>query len=727
MTFLHPLLAGVGLACVAIPVLIHLLMRRRRRPVMWGAMRFLLEAYKRQRRRLMLEQILLLLVRCAIVALIAVALGRLVAVGDDAPVGARSLVIVIDDSIGAQARDADGRSALQRHKERARALLDELDPLAGDRAGLIRLSSPVEATVLPPSADMSRVRRALEAIEAGDSGADLRGVISLLQSIAPEDEREIVEVVLLSDWLEGTLADGKSAPAIFASRFRVLAGPPNERGFANLSVVEVRPRRAMLIAGSTGSAGLSGAGQVAVRLRRSGDGTLEERRVPLEIFLERPEGRTRLASTRVRLERGQREASALVPFTLRDTLPGEAAIGARISEATDSNAVIGDDVRRRVLEIRRALRVGIVSERSLAGVDIARFGPADWIALALEPAGRRHAGRQIEVEPLLPSSIDRARLARMDAVVVPDPGRLGEQGMRHLAEFAFAGGLVVVTPSPTSQSQRNLASLLEAMDVSWSVGPDPRTLDEAGVIDTRDTPLLSDGLLGVIAQELELLAPPVRIDRIVPVEGADEREIVLRLEDGSPLLLARENRPTVVLLTTALDPAWTTLAAKPLMVPLMQEIVRQGVGRDRDIGAVPAGHAVDMPARAQALVPVGNEGAEPVAVPPNTQRIEGIRRSGLFTVVEEGDRREHLLAVNPDTDASICDPLSRSEVAQRLARIVGEFEWLDNDANDIPRNPVGAQAGIPLSLSLLAAALGLALVETVLARSTSHAETGGGP
>ncbi len=726
MTFLHPLLAGVGLACVAIPILIHLFMRRRRRPVMWGAMRFLLEAYKRQRRRLMLEQIVLLLVRCAIVALIAVALGRLVAGDAGTRSGARTLVIMIDDSIAAQALDAQGRSALDRHKDKARALLDGLDPLAGDRAGLIRLSAPAEAGVLPPTVDIGRVRRAVDGITAADSGADIAGAVALLRTVAGEEEDEPVEVVLLSDWLEGTLAGAAGGSAPLDARFQVRVSAPRESDFPNTSVLEVRPRRSMLIAGSAGSAGLSGSGQVAVRLRRSGGDTLAERDIPLEIDLERPQGRTRLASTRVRFERGQREAHAVVPFTLRDALPGSAAISARISEASDTNAIAGDDLRRRVLEIRRALRVGIVSERSLAGVDISRFAAGDWIALALEPSGRQRAGRQIEVEALLPSSMDRARLARLDAVVVPDPARLSEQGMRHLAEFALAGGLVVGTPSASAQSQQGLAALLEALQVDWIVGRDPRDLDDAGMIDTRDAARLSDGLLGVIAQELELLAPPVRVDRIVPIEGADDREIVLRLEDGTPLLLARLERPTVVLLTTALDPAWTTLAAKPLMVPLMQEIIRQGVGQGSATGSGLAGQPLDLPPQARALAPM-DETSEPIAIAHTSQRVEGLRRSGLYTIVEEGDRRDRLLAINPNADAAATDALAPTDVAERLARIVGEFTWLDDDPEDAAQGVVSAQAGMSLSLSLLAAALALALVETALARYASHADAGGTP
>src|SRR5208282_508593 len=60
--FLNPLLFG-GLAAVAAPLIIHLLHRRKVKQVDWGAMRFLAELIAQQRRRLFLEELLLLLVR----------------------------------------------------------------------------------------------------------------------------------------------------------------------------------------------------------------------------------------------------------------------------------------------------------------------------------------------------------------------------------------------------------------------------------------------------------------------------------------------------------------------------------------------------------------------------------------------------------------------------------------------------------------------------------------
>src|SRR5262245_25229662 len=65
---------AVGAGAVSVPVIIHLLNRRRYRIVIWAAMRFLLAAQRQNTRRMRLEQLLLLLVRVAVVAIIVVAM-----------------------------------------------------------------------------------------------------------------------------------------------------------------------------------------------------------------------------------------------------------------------------------------------------------------------------------------------------------------------------------------------------------------------------------------------------------------------------------------------------------------------------------------------------------------------------------------------------------------------------------------------------------------------------
>src|SRR3954468_1681145 len=70
----------LGLAGLAIPVLIHLWNRRRPVVIDWGAMQFL-ELHPARRRRLVLEERLLLLARLALVALVVGALAAPVARG----------------------------------------------------------------------------------------------------------------------------------------------------------------------------------------------------------------------------------------------------------------------------------------------------------------------------------------------------------------------------------------------------------------------------------------------------------------------------------------------------------------------------------------------------------------------------------------------------------------------------------------------------------------------
>lgn len=175
MTFLHPLLLGAGLACVSIPILIHFLMRRRRKPVRWAAMRFVIEAYRRQRRRMRLEQILLLVVRCVLVALIAFALGRpMMARAGLLGSGSRDIYFLIDNSLAAGAEEG-GQEALSRSLAAARRQLGELDASRGDRAAVVLLGGPASALVLPATSDLALVDRTIASVTATDGGMDLAG------------------------------------------------------------------------------------------------------------------------------------------------------------------------------------------------------------------------------------------------------------------------------------------------------------------------------------------------------------------------------------------------------------------------------------------------------------------------------------------------------------------------------------------------------------------------
>ena len=99
MTFLNALLLG-GTAAGAIPLAVHLLQRKDRKLIRWGAMQFLLPKTLAQRRRLNIEQWLLLLVRISIPILLAACMARplLSSLHPSQNTTPVSLVLLLDDS-----------------------------------------------------------------------------------------------------------------------------------------------------------------------------------------------------------------------------------------------------------------------------------------------------------------------------------------------------------------------------------------------------------------------------------------------------------------------------------------------------------------------------------------------------------------------------------------------------------------------------------------------------
>ena len=133
--FVAPGLAIAGAAAVSVPILIHILSRRPRKPREWAAMRFLLAVYRKHRTRTRLEQLLLLLTRCALVLLLGLALaGPFFSALGLGLMGqkARTVILIIDNGITSNTADpdADGAPRLGRLKQAADQILAGLG--AGD-------------------------------------------------------------------------------------------------------------------------------------------------------------------------------------------------------------------------------------------------------------------------------------------------------------------------------------------------------------------------------------------------------------------------------------------------------------------------------------------------------------------------------------------------------------------------------------------------------------------
>ncbi len=192
--FVSPGLFFGGAAAVAAPILIHLLARRRFRRIRWAAMDFLIHAERRNRRRLRMEEWILLALRCMAVAFIAAMVAR----PFFKPAGLAMLwggsqhterVFVLDDSFSMAYESADG-TVFDRAKLAVRRLVEGVRrETPDDTVTILRASapsSPVESGTYLSDVQTEELLARLDALAPSQRSIDpatvVEGVVEMLEN-----------------------------------------------------------------------------------------------------------------------------------------------------------------------------------------------------------------------------------------------------------------------------------------------------------------------------------------------------------------------------------------------------------------------------------------------------------------------------------------------------------------------------------------------------------------
>src|SRR6476661_8837551 len=121
-------MARVAARLISIPIIIHILNRRRFKTVTWAAMEFLMRAMRKNRRRLEFEQWILLATRCLVVFLLGLALARPLGCEKSSLAriaGRTGLNVIVLDNSYSMAYQAD-RPGAKTHLDQARKIVDRL-------------------------------------------------------------------------------------------------------------------------------------------------------------------------------------------------------------------------------------------------------------------------------------------------------------------------------------------------------------------------------------------------------------------------------------------------------------------------------------------------------------------------------------------------------------------------------------------------------------------------
>jgi hypothetical protein len=760
-SFLNPTLALAGLACVALPILIHILMRRRRRPVAFGAMRFVLEAYRQQRRRLRLEQILLLACRCLLVLLAALAVGQplLGALSASAGRGPTTLALIIDTSLttGVSAGTTQEFDALKAEAER---LIRALDPSRGDRVAIIAAGAPAQGLIVPATADLSQALAAVASLTRDDSAFDLAGALSILRSELSASRRsgdaaaaapDRLTLAVLSPWRAGSIgtlttpgASGLASLGPLAEQIDIITTPPTQRLADNVAITSLEPLRPVMIAGEE-----RGELPVRVALTRSGPGIEGPGVSTVRVTMQGAEGEAR---STVNWAAGQDALSLVMSVSVAGRQAGAALErGVILNANIDRDALEADNAWRRPMVVRDHLEVAIVTPPEVTGASIEALGPGSWLTLALAPTGATR-GQRGEIRVRL---VDPARelssaggadqgpgvLRGADAVLVARPDLIEGLGWRRVAAALGEGAMVLVMPPSDLATHAWTDAFTDSLGVEWRLPREPRDLSPPGAISARRPVVSGADALSLLSGEIEELARPVSIRRILAPEGVRPGDTLLTLEDGTPLLVRSPRRSddaqpataaagTVYFLAVPPGLSWSDLPAKPLMLPMLQELVRQGVSRGNAAAALSAG-AVATPGVLPAATREVFDLAASRAADVGSSGV-AMRRAGVYAARSAQGATLALLGVNPDAAGSDTQVESRERVERLLTGLTGAAPGFIDGETSRAQGAGGegsrpdAPARSTWSLPLLIAAGCVALLELLLARVFSHASATGG-
>ncbi len=670
--FVNPgLVAGVALASV--PLIIHLLNRQRHRPMPWAAMRFVLAAHRRTRRRANLENLLLLLLRMAAVALFALAIARPF-IGERSPLAQlaqsrRDMVLVLDLSASTGYREG-ARSVHEAIVDRAREILLELDSARDDRVRLIAASS---------TARLLSWRRPDEALSIvasltgpDDEPLDFAAAIGEVARLAEEDAAaqgaSSLEIVALTDLQRANFErPGSGGPNLREQLDRLAAldlevwiedlGPP-EPTPANLSIVSVSP---------VGELYTGADAEFAVDVRNHGPTARNGVRVNLTLDDDlRLPFRTLDVPAR---------GSARALFTTRITSPGHHLASARI----ESDRLSVDDARAFVFTAPPTVRVLLVNGEPAGEIDRDEVG---LLQSVLEPLddGAAPAIAPFAVRVAAPHELSSGELnlSDFDVVVLANVDAPSAATVTELERWTAAGGSLVLCAGkrvePTAFNLR-----LHRADGS---GLAPAELLSRTSIARRDGYFRVrefDGAHPALAffederwRPLFTEAPTYEFFQSRPDPNT---RVLASFDDPARSALfveKRYDRGRVFLWTTSIDPEWSRIPESPrTFVPLAHEWFRYAgrespAPRNVDVGAPLFVELTSFPRQPALVSPDGARRA--VSVEPRVEGpgrwslalLDASSRAGAYRLVLEGAPSE-LFAVALDASESDLDRLTAAE------------------------------------------------------------------
>lgn len=551
----------LGMLATAIPIVIHLINRKRARVVPFAAIDFLLRSNKRLARKLKLKQLILLLLRVLLIGAIPFALARPYCIPDEMPMrGERppaSVVFVIDNSMSTSYRH-DGKTVLETAVDKVRRIVEQLG--TGSNVAFVTAARPAMALTDDLTVEPQKITEALERVRPSANAGDMAGAMRIAETMLTTSTLPEKRIVVLTD-LQASEWEGMEAPWAFSPH------PPVE-------IVDVSPE----------DQELNNAGITSVVVDRASETSPQHVRITAEVSAY-----------------GQRSFNGVVTLKLGDSVaentlsippgtsvetsylmklkPGSLPTGA---VSIPEDALLADNTRSFAASYLGSLTVLVLNgaPRTIPYRDEVFFLEKALRSVDNE-AQARFQVLVVNAEETTPQQIKLA-----DVVILANVLSLSPENVAALREMVEQGGGALFTggDNVTPEYGKMFGDLLPlpVREIKKVVDPaDPEAPVKVLTTDTVMAPHPATRLFSNM-RESSLFSAQFYTYLLLGTAAdlAEGVTTLLSYRNGAPLLVERlKGRGRVAMLTTTVDMDWGDLPIRSTFLPLVQQLVLYLGGR----------------------------------------------------------------------------------------------------------------------------------------------------
>ncbi len=669
-----------GMLLGTVPIIIHLINRRRHRKHEFAAIAFVLRSKVRQARKLRLRRLLLLICRTLLCLLVPLALARPhfhstateAAVTDTGPA---AVAVVLDTSLSMR-YELDGQALFEQAQRQAREIISSLS--AEDAVAILPCSNGFDGPLPGTTYELAEARRQVRAATPTYERADMMECISAATRVVADSPLPDKRIYVITDLTESawrldspppTIAtdDGEMQPEI------IVVDSTGGRELPNRWVDELSVEPAMalgprgysfnFIVRSSGGASAEGISAMV----RTDDSAL------VRGFLDVPKN-----------------------GTIHRTLSHQFKEGGEVigSVEIDGDALQVDDSYPFVMQVQRDVRALVVD----GNPSVNRFEEeVFFIERALFPG--RGAPSTIRSRIVDTDGLARADLEAYDLLLLLNVREVPSAAAADIPVFVERGGGLFISAGPNLDPDAYNRTLGNLLPATLHIPKEADGGQAAFSAVDWDHPVFSifvgEGREGFVSARFSryLLTRP-------PREGT---EVLATFDDGAPALLLRPHgQGRVALYTSTVSRAWSDFPIRSSFLPTVQQLAgylsRSLEERVDERLLVGQSHTIPVPPEAEEILvmppdgpPVGFKGE---ALANGEVVFSGTDRPGVYKVKTRMGRQEPVksrgssFVVVTDRRESDTSRLDPSELASHLrGSIAGGEEALLGGVGTGARRP----------------------------------------